>query len=1104
MSKERPTPIDQAERDSIARLLDDTLFVEAGAGTGKTSALVSRILGLIEFGRCSIDQIAAITFADSAASELRERVRLALETRSSDPELDQDKRQLCRLALENMESASIQTLHSFSGALLRQRPLEAGLPPDFETWSEVQSGADFERRWQIWLDQALDSETLGPALATVLTLGITLDNLRSITRAFHGNYDLLGEPVVRPVAPPREAARRLVESVGEIERLCSFSKLKDEDPLFQHALRLTGLCERLQAAGLSSDMTLITLFRWGRLSQRNGRQSDWETDPDSGANACAALKGLLTEMESLRVFEVESYGQEALAQLVDGIRRFVLEYAEDRRNEGTAVFQDLLVWARDLVQTNDEARSHFQASFRYVLVDEFQDTDPIQAEIACFLAADAGDASKRDWKTLSLVPGKLFVVGDPKQSIYRFRRADIEAVENVRNMLVANPTRLIQNFRSTPRILRWVNRLFEQWMDAKASPGVQAEYIPLAAQDDSAGGSEDSVYWMGSASEDKASQVRRDEGKNISNLVRKIKDDSWLVHDRTTRAHRPARYQDICLLLPTRTGLRILEQALEQAGVPFRVESQTLVLATQDVKDLLSCLRAIDSPADQISLVAALRSSAFGCSDPELLQFVEKGGEFNYLDNKSDDGPVSEGLDTLRRYHLGRNLWALEELVENFVRERRMVESGFGRARPREKWRRLRFIVDQARSYGLINGGSLRGFLDWMDQQIEERARIVESPVPESDDDAVRIMTVHASKGLEFPIVILTGLGSGESRQHEPVLFDRTSRSVEVGFGAQNDPIRFRTAGFDDVLARERLAESAESVRLAYVAATRARDHLVVSLFHSQNNKSCAAATITGFMEGADDFWLEISEESLLSGGRADAGQTTSATVQDDATQRSKWIEEREQIVRQASRPQTISATALAAIAKDESGQGHIPYRRGRGSTNLGRAVHSVLQTVDMESGNDLESVSRAQATVEGVAGRWEEIQGLARNALGSEAVRAAISSGRYFRELFVSAPINDALIEGFIDLLFEDENGLTIVDYKTDDVDSAEEIDRALEKYGSQMGAYAYAVQQATGMPVRRAILLFLRPKREVVFDDIGSLISRVEERAPDLLKAE
>ena len=910
MSEERPTPIDQAERDSIARLLDDTLFVEAGAGTGKTSALVSRIVGLIESKKCSIDQIAAITFADSAASELRERVRLALESRSSDAGSDQDKRDLCRLALENMESASIQTLHSFSGALLRQRPLEAGLPPDFETWSDIQSGADFERRWQIWLDQALDSETLGPALTSALTLGITLDNLRSIAVAFHGNYDLLGDLLEMPAAPPREAAKRLVESVGEIDRLCSFSKLGAEDPLFQHAVRLTGLCQRLQSADLSSDMTLITLFRWGRLSQRNGRQSDWEVDPDSGANACAALKALLADLESVRVFEVESYGQDALALLVDGIRQFVLEYADERRNDGTAVFQDLLVWARDLLKNDREARSHFQANFRHVLIDEFQDTDPIQAEIACFLAAEAGDASKRDWKDLSLVPGKLFVVGDPKQSIYRFRRADIEAVENVRKMLVANPTRLVQNFRSTPGILRWVNRLFEQWMDAKAAPGIQAEYIPLAAQEDSTGDFETSVYWMGSASEDKASQVRRDEGRNISNLILKIKDDGWLVYDRATMALRPARYQDICLLLPTRTGLRILEEALEQAGVPFRVESQTLVLATQDVKDLLSCLRAIDSPADQIALVAALRSSAFGCSDPELLEFVEAGGEFNYLNDKSGDDPISVALDTLRRYHLGRNLWALEELVEKFVRERRMVESGFGRARPREKWRRLRFIVDQARSYSSINGGSLRGFLDWMDQQIEERARIVESPVPESDDDAVRIMTVHASKGLEFPVVILTGLGAGEHRQHEPVLFDRSSRSVEVGFGAQNDPIRFRTAGFDDVLARERLAESAESVRLAYVAATRARDHLVVSLFHSKNNKSCAAATITGFLEGADDLWLEIIEDSSLSRRVGAVAQTSSGTVRDDATKRSEWIEGREQVVKRASRPQTISATA--------------------------------------------------------------------------------------------------------------------------------------------------------------------------------------------------
>ena len=1102
MFKGPPIPVDQSERDDIARLLDDTLFVEAGAGTGKTSALVSRIVGLIESKKCSIDQIAAITFADSAASELRERVRLALEGRSSDSGLDQDKRDLCRLALENMESASIQTLHSFSGALLRQRPLEAGLPPDFETWSDVESGADFERRWQVWLDQSFDSAVLGPALATALTLGITIGNLRSIAAAFHDNYDLLGDPVERSAPPPREAARRLVDSGEEIGRLCSFSKLSGEDPLFQHSARLTSLCQRLQFSDLSSDMTLISLFRWGRLSQRNGRQSDWETDPDSGANACAALKALLTHLESLRVSEVESYGQYALGTLVEGIRKFVLEYAEERRNNGTAVFQDLLVWARDLLKNDEGARSHFQANYRYVLMDEFQDTDPIQAEIACFLSAKAGDASKRDWEDLSLVPGKLFVVGDPKQSIYRFRRADIEAVENVRNQLVTTPTRLVQNFRSTPGILRWVNRLFEQWMDGDAAPGIQAEYIPLAAQDVQAEPSEASVYRLGSASDDRAPQVRRDEGRNISNLIRKMKDDGWLVYDRTTSVSRPVRYQDICLLLPTRTGLRILEQSLEQSGVPFRVESQTLVLATQDVKDLLSCLRAIDSPADQIALVAAVRSSAFGCSDPELLEFVDKGGEFNYLGEKSDDSPISDALDTLRRYHFDRNLWSLEELIEKFVRERRMVESGFGRARPREKWRRLRFIVDRARSYRSINGASLRGFLDWMDQQIEERARIVEAPVPESDDDAVRIMTVHGSKGLEFPVVILTGLGAGESRQHEPVLFDRRSKSVEVGFGAQNDPVRFRTSGFDDVLARERLAESAESVRLAYVAATRARDHLVVSLFHSKNNKNCTAATIIRLMEGADDFWSEISaDESLPSGAGSVRTQSRPEAVRDEKTQRTKWIVERGEVLQRASRPQTISATALSAVAKEEPGQGQIPYRRGRGSTNLGRAVHSVLQTVDMESENGLESVSRAQATVEGVPGRWEEIQGLVRIALDSDAVRAAIGSGRYFRELFVSAPINGVLLEGFIDLLFEDEYGLTIVDYKTDDVDSEEGIDRALDKYGPQMGAYAFAVEQATGKPVRQAVLLFLRPKREVVFDNIGVLISEAEVRASDFL---
>lgn len=204
-----------------------------------------------------------------------------------------------------------------------------------------------------------------------------------------------------------------------------------------------------------------------------------------------------------------------------------------------------------------------------------------------------------------------------------------------------------------------------------------------------------------------------------------------------------------------------------------------------------------------------------------------------------------------------------------------------------------------------------------------------------------------------------------------------------------------------------------------------------------------------------------------------------------------------------ASRPETLAATSLAAVKKIEADDGETRYRRGRAGSNLGRAVHSVLQTVDIESGDGLAGICKAQAAAEGVGNRWEEVMDLAQTALDSDAVLEAVASGRYFRELFVSYPISGMLLEGFVDLLFEGPEGLTVVDYKTDNVDTDEEIDGALQKYGLQMGAYAAALLRSTGKKVVNAVLLFLRPKRSVILGDIDDLISLVDEQASALMNA-
>ncbi|MDO8750939.1 MAG: 3'-5' exonuclease, partial [Dehalococcoidia bacterium] len=708
---------------------------------------------------------------------------------------------------------------------------------------------------------------------------------------------------------------------------------------------------------------------------------------------------------------------------------------------------------------------------------------------------DAASLQSRDWRNVKTAPGKLFVVGDPKQSIYRFRRADISALDQVRSLLGQDPVPLAQNFRSQEGIIAWVNHVFSQWMGG-GQPGLQAQYIPLSPRwSPPAATPPLGVHRMGTAMDAPAEEVREHEARSIVALVQEIKDGRWQVRKEVLGPLGDASYQDICILLPTRTGLPALEQALDDANVPYRVESQSMVLGTQDVRELLSCLRAIDSPADQVAIVAALRSSAFGCSDVELLQFVEAGGRFDYFRPGPAAGPVAEALKALLEYHQRRTWDYPDELIERFIRNRKMVEASYGRARPRERWRRLRFVVERARAFIHAGGSSLRTYLDWMERQADEGARTIEVPVPETDEDAVRIMTIHASKGLEFPIAILAGLGSSRRNRSGQVLIGRGAGSAEVSLRALGDD-RFETQGFDAARQREGIAEEAESVRLAYVAATRARDHLVVSLFRpsSRGVDRSHAALLEQFCSSKPDLWREVTYGAT--GVPAAAAPQPQPSLVDFATKRTAWKEQRATTIKAASRPEAEAVTTIARVAKEEAEGGEIAYRRGRGGTNLGRAVHVVLQSIDLATGTGLVETSKAQAGAEGIPERWEEVARLVRTALESAVVKRAVSTGRYHREVFVSIPLNGRFVEGFIDLLFEDDGGLVIVDYKTDSVDAAD-VEKAKAEHEVQAGLYALAVRQVTGKPIHQAVLLFLHPNAEYTFTDMDTLITKAREAA-------
>ena len=484
----------------------------------------------------------------------------------------------------------------------------------------------------------------------------------------------------------------------------------------------------------------------------------------------------------------------------------------------------------------------------------------------------------------------------------------------------------------------------------------------------------------------RAADVRRMEAEAIVATVLAARRDNWLARD--GERGTVTRYSDIAILLPTRTNSPAIERALADAGVPTRIESRSLLFAAQEIRDLTNVLAAIDDPTDDVSVVASLRSPAFAVQDGELLQHSQAGGGWDYTHEVPAGSPdsVRFGMESLRAFHAERWTQSIGALVERVIAGRKMLELSVASPRPREAWRRLRFVSEQARSLG--DSGtvtSLRQFVHWLRTQAEERTLIAEAVANEPDDDAVKILTVHAAKGLEFPIVILAGLGI-EPRFGAPrVAWGRDDRGVEsVSVHIGREGSHFETPGYEVYKQAEREHSWLERDRLFYVAATRAKERLIVSLYHGAQKdhfkrhaeQKCSMAECLSAMRADHPEW-----ESVPLGMAIGAGIAADAAAEQTEADREAWIAERASNIERLGRAKVIAATTIAhdddEVVEDDEPEPHIedqPWRKGRAGTSVGRAVHAVLQTIDLATGDGLVETSRTQAVAEGIADEAEHI----------------------------------------------------------------------------------------------------------------------------------
>ncbi len=1099
-------PPDQRARDAIASHHDETLFVEAGAGCGKTEALVGRVINLVTSSDdVSLDDVAVITFTNKAAAELRHRVRSRLEellAACSEPAA----RERLDLSLTKLDDAAISTLHGFARRLLTEHSIEAGLPPNFEVLDEISSQVDFLERFEKFLDALLLDPTWSRTLLISDALGINpAKDLLPLANELHKNWDLL-----KPTSHPEPVAIEFEDLIAKGHALAlqenTFIGSADSDSMTKCLEAIRQFVHELET-GFDEIQQIDTLVNTKLLSgKRKGRKDNW------------------TDIESLRS-QYESYTAEVAlfqASLTDLILRrltacltgFILDGVLEQRNLGRLDYHDLLVSTREILNDSTRGpliRSQVHNKYKYLLVDEFQDTDPIQIEIATLIASPLDIASSTSWQTTPTLPGRLFFVGDPKQSIYRFRRADISLYLAAQGKYEDGQFLLSTNFRSTPEIISWINEVFGELV--KHRDNSQPAYTPLVPIRDSAPVG-DAVTLLGVAAHQKseteeptADDVRMSEAHDITQTVLRMVKEGWAVnHD---DEWREAKFSDVAVLVPTRSAMINIQRDFERAGVSYRVASTNNVWRSQEIRDLVMCLRAINNPSDSLATVSALRSSVYGCGDDDLYQFKTKNSQAwdwatitieEHVKRTKDGGPVAAGLAHLAELHEQCSTLTPSELIGQIITDRQLTEQCAARQDPRESLRRFRYVVDQARAWSDAGNGNLQSFIFWIAQQTAENARPVETVLSEDDDDSVQIMTVHAAKGLEFPIAIVAGLP----------LQPRTESGVRVGHAPNTDipDVKIRkgleTLGFDDWAQSEKLFAHDESIRTLYVACTRARDHLVVSLHRKEltSNSEPPIQTPVHLLAGAL-VGTEYTEADYSDHREVWDGVQPNLSVSRPGL--SEWRDRYNDAIELSGRTRFMSATQIAQSAEGsnavsagsaihepgllkEGDELELPIQgRGRYGTAIGRAVHGVLQTVNLESGEGLTALATIHAEAEGVAEFSDEVASLATSAIASEEIQLAIQN-RYWRELHVACPIGEQIVEGYVDLVYETEQGLVVIDYKTDQVE-LNEIDAKVDRYRLQGATYAAALEETTRQPVSSVVFAFLSTDSKAICVSLPNL---------------
>jgi ATP-dependent helicase/nuclease subunit A len=1064
-------PINDVEsRHAILNDLQSSIMVEAAAGTGKTTSIVGRMVNLIATDSCKIENLVAVTFTRKAAAELRERFQSKLREELK-AKRTADEIQRLQIAANRIEYAFVGTFHSFCSALLRERPIEANVDPGFREIEEAEQTELREEAWRSTLAEMY--ATQDPLLAQMFELGLETKDLRDCFQSFVDFSDVEQWPHDLPDPIDIDQLRKqLVEYVAEMRQLSvCFPEDRGTDELMN---RYEDIVRKFDNSDIRVTAELFDLLESfeskSKITQKNWH--DKKISKEEFARYTSFREGMVqSALAWWRQFRYKF--------VVEFLTRARQKYDQLRDASGGLDFQDLLLKAATALKSQPKLRAYFQRRFTHLLVDEFQDTDPIQAEVIAFLTST--DHSETTWQKCILKPGSLFLVGDPKQSIYRFRRADIVTYQQVKALFDQSGGRLLpltRNFRSVEPLIQWNNSVFEELLgshDTKYSPAAETMDPERPA---SRGKKLQGIFNLEIPAELSASEAKLFEADAVARFIRDAIDSQATLArtpaDRKRGIPPHAQPGDFLIVTWAKRSLHAFAAALDRYQIPNEVTGSNVFQQIQPLQILIDCLRAIDDPKNPIPYVALLRGKLFGFSDAELYELKRLGGHFSYTSLVPDTLParLQQRFASVSQRFASYLVWmrslpypaAVSKIAGDLgllaattlEPEGNALAGGFLKA----------IEALRVHSWDFDSATDMITFLTRLVEQSEASGC---SALAQSGS-VVRIMNLHKVKGLEAPVVFLAA-PFGKFKQSCSSHVDRSGETargymwITKKVGYQPRAIA-SPSDWEKFEQEERLFLEAEETRLLYVGCTRAANQLIVSrqLGKEQNSRW---QNLYQFLDESPK--VAIPETIAESPGASPSTDLTEL-IKLQTRLPARW--------QAASQPSYQMVTAKKFALQGTSRPDW--HATGEYGYQWGSAIHELLEAHWKQPGADKARLA-LQLALEYQLGahRVEELLATLTCVINSKIWQRAQLAKRIFSEIPFESPVVDQPIptfaRGVIDLVFEEEAGWTIVDYKTDDIEPVH-LASATAFYAPQIDDYATYWENITGEQVMETGLLFTK----------------------------